>query len=368
METRLYLKKIDINSTDNIHLKQGLDDYMNSYERYFDRAVPITMNTENENTKGTQQDINSQSQIGNNCYITFSLKKPRIDRNLPLLTPSLSKKDYSLLRKNTQMNNKKTSGGYVSVTEKEIKAIFDNFRRIKKDNYAKERINSGKENSNLQMQENALDRYNHHQIENENMKEKLSQSLKRGKETLLIHSIEDYREKNEEKILGSRITRNKDYWYDSLRQPVEREKLSKNTFFKNFGTYQNPKWKITSMNHLTERIRSPTKRGIPPSASICSDLNKHSRYSSTLNYTIDDLSEELEEIEQKDKNVFETKSLQFAGLNIVGKDLLEFEAEHFNDMKNRCKKFYYCQAPSYPGDKFEILSTNQKIKEQLKEQ
>ena len=366
METRLYLKKIDIDSTDHIQLKQGLDDYMNSYERYFDRAVPITMNTEIENTKGTQQDINSQSQIGNNYFITFSLKKPRIDRNLPLLTPSSSKKDFSLLRKNTQMNYKKTSGGYVSVTEKEIKAIFDNFRRIKKDNYTKERINSGKEHGSLQMQENALDRYNYHQIEHENMKEKLSQSLKRGKETLLIHSIEDYREKNEEKILGSRITRNKDYWYDSLRQPVEKEKLSKKTFFKNFGTYQNPKWKITSMNHLTERIRSPTKRGNPPSASVCSELNKNSRYSSTLN-TLDDLSEESEENEQKEKSVFENKSLQLAGLSVVGKDLLEFEAEHFNDMKNRCKKFYYCQAPSSPGDKFEILSSNQKIKEQVKE-
>ena len=74
METRLYLKKIDIDSTDHIQLKQGLDDYMNSYERYFDRAVPITMNTEIENTKGTQQDINSQSQIGNNYFITFVLK------------------------------------------------------------------------------------------------------------------------------------------------------------------------------------------------------------------------------------------------------------------------------------------------------
>ena len=138
METRLYLKKIDLNSTDNIHLKQGLDDYMNSYERYFDRAVPITATAENETTKGTQHEmLHSRSQIGNNYYITFSLKKPRVDRNLPLLTPSASKKDYSLLRKNTQIMNKKTSGGYVSVTEKDIKAIFDNFRRIKKDNYAK---------------------------------------------------------------------------------------------------------------------------------------------------------------------------------------------------------------------------------------
>ena len=217
------------------------------------------------------------------------------------------------------------------------------------------------------MQENALDRYNYHQIENENMKEKLSRSLNRGKETLLIHSIEDYREKNEEKILGSRIIRNKDYWYDSLRQPVEKEKLSKKTFFKNFGTYQNPKWKITSLNHLTEKIRSPAKRANPPSASICSELNKHSRYSSTLNYTIDDLIEEPEEVEQKERNVLGTKSLQFAGLSVVGKDLLEFEAEHFNDMKHRSKKFYYCQAPSYPGDKFEISSTNQKIQEQIKE-
>ena len=362
METKFYLKKIDLNSPDNCQLKQGLDNYLNSYERYFDRNVPtMTPIIENESSTEMQQEKNSLSQNGSNYYVTFSLKKPNMNRNLPLLTPSSYKKEHNFLRRNTQPINKKTTEQYISVTEKDVSEIFDNFRRIKKDKHPYEITNNNNENFKLQMQENALSRYNYHQIENEHMKSKLSKSLKRGKDTLLMNSIDNYREKNEEKLLGSRIIRNKNYWYDSLRQPVEKEKLTKKTFFKNFGTYQNPKWKITSMIRLTERIRSPIHH--QPISNSISEISKNNKYSFTVNNTFDVLSEESHEFELKDESVPIKKSIQLAGLNIVGKDLLKFEEEQFNDMKNRSKKFYYCHIQNNSSDDFEILSSNPKVKD-----
>lgn len=364
METKFYLKKIDLNSPNNCQLKQGLDDYLNSYERYFDRSVPImTSISENENPTEIQQEKNSFSQNRNNYYVTFSLTKPNMNRNLPLLTPSSHKKEHNFLRRNTQHvnNNKKPTEQYISVTEKDVSEIFDNFKRIKNNKPQYEITNNNNVNFKLQMQENALSRYMYHQIKNENMKSKLSKSLKRGKDTLLMHSIDDYREKNEEKLLESRIIRNKNYWYDSLRQPVEKEKLSKKTFFKNFGTYQNPKWKITSMIRLTERIRSPIRH--QPISNSISEISKNNKYSFTVNNTFDVLNEESNEFEIKEENIPTKKSIQFAGLNIVGKDLLKFEEEQFNEMKNRSKKFYYCHVQNNSSEDFEILSSNQKVKD-----
>jgi hypothetical protein len=205
----------------------------------------------------------------------------------------------------------------------------------------------------LQMQKNALYRYIHHKAESENMKNKLSYSLQRGKNKLLMNSIEDFRVKNENKMLFSRISRNKDYWYHSLRQPLEKEKLSKQTFFKNFGTYQNPKWKITSMKMLTERIRNPDNHWLSGNTVSTSNINyKRNHY--IWNKNMDDLSEEPEDIERNNENKDKINT-QFSGLNIVGKDLLEFEVGHFNDMKSRAKRFYYSQVQNSPSDGFEIL-------------
>ena len=342
---KFYLKKIDIQSSDNIFFKKRLDEYMNSYEKYFERAIPSVIQTEPKELLNDKR---------NSYYISFSLKKAKNERNLPLLTSSF-KKDISVLHKNTQPITKKHLGGSMSVSDKEIEAVFDNFRLIKRKNLKKENIHSNNNNNmELQMQKNALYRYIHHKAESENMKNKLSYSLQRGKNKLLMNSIEDFRVKNENKMLFSRISRNKDYWYHSLRQPLEKEKLSKQTFFKNFGTYQNPKWKITSMKMLTERIRNPDNHWLSGNTVSTSNINyKRNHY--IWNKNMDDLSEEPEDIERNNENKDKINT-QFSGLNIVGKDLLEFEVGHFNDMKSRAKRFYYSQVQNSPSDGFEILS------------
>ena len=344
---KIYLKKIDIQSSDNIFFKKRLDEYMNSYEKYFDRAIPSVIHTE---TNEPRKLLNDKR---NSYYISFSLKKTKNERNLPLLTSSF-KKDISVLHnKNTQIISKKHLGGSMSVSDKEIEAVFDNFRLIKRKNLKKENVHSNNNNMKLQMQENALCRYIHHKTESENMKNKLSHSLQRGKKKLLMNSIEDFRVKNENKMLFSRISRNKDYWYDSLRQPLEKEKLSTKTFFKNFGTYQNPKWKITSMKMLTERIRNPEHHWLGGNTVSTSNINlKKNNWMWSKN--LDDLSEEPEDTEGNNESE-DQRNTEFIGLNVVGKDLLEFEVGHFNDMKSRAKRFYYSQVQNSPSDGFEIL-------------
>lgn len=114
------------------------------------------------------------------------------------------------------------------------------------------------------------------------------------------------------------------------------------------------------MKMLTERIRSPiSKMGNGYTVSMPNINGK--RRNVGVRSKVEELSEESEETEKED---MERKGcLRFVGLNVVGKDLLEVEAEHFNDMKSRTKKFYYSQVQNSPSEEFEILPEGRRKKE-----
>lgn len=294
---RLVMKKINLNDDSNIQLKRHLDDLMNSSENYFNTTFSV------EQTKNFLTPKNDSSSVGNfqrkKMKICFSLNPTKEKEEIPLIEKKIYRERGR--KKTTKSTYSKNYDKVKYMNDREVMEIFDKFKSISSQR------DSSDDNQNkfyhynpLKEQQNALLPYNHHIHQNNLFQKKLCIKLHKKKTSLLINQSSTARIRNEFKILNEKVSRNKIFWYESLRQPIPTHTLQPDDRIKNLGTLQHPHWQVLPKHFLTEVVRAPTMSNSTDSAN------------------------------------------QLAGLHIVGRNLLNVEYEQFNKMRLTNRKFLYC--------------------------